>query len=145
MIILISLFILIKLFNTGIGRLFYKNRSIEDIVVNEIQEDINSLDFDKLIEKYTSLMDYRMAVRYFYLRLLKTLNNKGMIAWRINKTNRDYMTELAGSRLTGSFDMLSSFYEYTWYGDFNLTPEQFGFIRERFTEVTATLKDEEKN
>ena len=54
MIILISLFILIKLFNTGIGRLFYKNRSIEDIVVNEIQEDINSLDFDKLIEKYTS-------------------------------------------------------------------------------------------
>jgi len=68
-----------------------------------------------------------------------------MIAWRINKTNRDYMTELAGSRLTGSFDMLSSFYEYTWYGDFNLTPEQFGFIRERFTEVTATLKDEEKN
>lgn len=145
LIVIIALFIILKLLNTNISRLFYKNKNISDIAVNEIQEDINTLDFDKLIEQYTSQHDYRMAVRYYYLRLLKTLNNKGLISWRINKTNRDYILELTSSPLYGSFDKLSSFYEYVWYGDFVLAPDQFVFIRDQFTNVTNTLSNEEKD
>lgn len=145
LIVLIAVFIIIKLLNADISRLFYKNRQFEGLIVNEIREDINSLDFDLLIEKYTVQHDYRMAVRYYYLKLLKNLNSNGMIAWRINKTNRDYVYELEGSQLYGSFDKLSSFYEYIWYGDFKVTSDQFGFICEQFIDISTRLSDEEKN
>jgi len=145
LIVLIAVFIIIKLLNADISRLFYKNRQVEELIINEIQEDINSLDFDRLIEKYTLQQDYRMVVRYYYLKLLKNLNSKGMIAWRINKTNRDYVYELEGSPLYGSFDKLSSFYEYIWYGDFLISSDQFGYIREQFIDVSTRLNVEEKN
>jgi hypothetical protein len=145
LIVLIAIFIIFKLLNTDIIRLFYKNRKIEELIVNEIQEDINSLDFERLIEKCILQQDYRTAVRYYYLNLLKTLNSKGMIVWRINKTNSDYMYELAGSPLYDAFGKLSSFYEYIWYGDFMINSVQFSFIREQFIDVSTTLQGDEKN
>ena len=145
LLVLIALFIIFKLLNTDITRLFYKNKGITDIVVNELQEDINTLDFDSLIEKYSGIKDYRMAVRYYYLKLLKSLNDKELISWRINKTNRDYLHELQSSPHYGAFGKLSFFYEYIWYGDFVVTTEQFDIISRQFTDLLKSLSHEEEN
>jgi hypothetical protein len=56
--------------------------------------DIAELDTEDLIQKAHNARDYKLAIRLYFLDLLKKLNENGKIAWTKDKTNRDYLSEL---------------------------------------------------
>jgi hypothetical protein len=95
------------------------------ISFTELEEDIHTIDFDKLITEAISRKDFRKAIRLHFLKLLKELSDKNIIQWKIDKTNNDYAIELAQSRYRESFSELATLYEYFWYGDFHTTEEHF--------------------
>ncbi len=66
-----------------------------------------------------------MATRYYYLWLLKTLSDRNIIEWDIEKTNGDYLNEISNLELKNEFQFLSYVYEYSWYGEFNLNETDF--------------------
>jgi len=61
--------------------------------------------------------DSRLAVRYSYMHLLQALQQRGLIAYRPDKTNSDYYRELNGS-MKQAFRAISRQYEWAWYGAF---------------------------
>jgi len=117
--------IVFLLLKTEISSLFFNNRKRAKINYEAENEDIRKINLDQIIEDAIKQNDFRKAVRYLYLKLLKELDSKGFIAWRINKTNRDYSSELTKKELKPDFKYLSMVYEYVWYGDFAI--QQIGF------------------
>ena len=58
-------------------------------------------------------------------RLLKSLSDKNIIEWDIEKTNLDYQREIQNTEIKKNFRFLSYVYEYSWYGEFELTEDDF--------------------
>jgi hypothetical protein len=99
-------------------------------------ENIEEIDIELLLQQARSEGNYRLAVRLYYLGLLKKLNETGMIAWKKDKTNRDYLTELFQHEY--HFDeikQLTLSYEQVWYGEHGLTHDSFLRITSRFESV----------
>jgi len=100
--------------------------------MKELSDNIFEIDFDTHIGTAVQEGNYRMATRLLFLRLLRNMNNQGVLAYQIDKTNMDYLFELKGSDHFKDFAVAARNYEYIWYGKFDLTPEQFGHLKGSF-------------
>jgi hypothetical protein len=105
----------------------------------DVEEDISGIDFDKKVVKAKGDTDYRMAVRWLYLKQLHLLNQKGRIAWQPYKTNMDYANELSGSSYKHSFKDISRIYEYVWYGKYSVNEQSFHSLEKEFKQFEAAV------
>ncbi len=140
--ILLLVFVIMRMNSIG---LFARRsrRDGEELDFSEFTEDINTIDFDKMIEEAVSTGMYRRAVRLHYLRSLKLLSDKNKIVWEINKTNRDYYHELSNPQLRSGFEEITYVYEYVWYGNVEIDADKFFRVRtifNQFSGLTATVK-----
>lgn len=106
-----------------------------------VEEDIHAIDFDAAIEQAIAEGRHRRAVRLTYLKLLKQLTDRGVIHWRIDKTNRDYLNEVSAHDIRLPFAQATRFYEYVWYGDFPLDAASFAQIRETFAGIDRRMEE----
>ncbi|MDO5655622.1 MAG: DUF4129 domain-containing protein [Flavobacteriaceae bacterium] len=102
-----------------------------------IDENIHELDFQQLIAEKELQKDYRFAVRYNYLALLKSLSDKKLIEWDPEKTNRDYLTEISNIELKKEFASLTYIFDYVWYGEFDIEQP----VYEKFKTQFSTFKN----
>jgi hypothetical protein len=104
-----------------------------------MQEDIHAMDFDALIAAAVNAGDYRWAIRLHYLRLLKQLTDRGMIGWKPEKTNHDYLHELKRTDLRGEFAAIITLFEYAWYGNFAVDRIAFDEAVELFVDIEEQI------
>ena len=103
-------------------------------------EDIATLDVDNLLEKTQAAGNYKLAVRLYFLGLLKKLNEAGFIIWKKDKTNRDYLMELyAKARYYNEVRKLTLIYEQVWYGDHAIPLELYNRVKAEFTSVNQQI------
>lgn len=102
---------------------------IEDEIATE---NIFEINFEKEIQKATNASNYRLAVRLMYLQTLKALSLRNIINYTHEKTNSDYLFQLTGTSYYKNFFRLTRNFEYTWYGQFPLSPESFAVIQNDF-------------
>jgi hypothetical protein len=95
-------------------------------------ENIHEMDFDKLIRDAIGKKEYRLGVRLTFLHALKMLSDRQHVDWRPGKTNHDYLAELKEGELKTGFNELSFYFDYTWYGDFNVTENLFQRVNSIF-------------
>lgn len=115
-------------------------RSGKKIIATDVDaENIHEMDFATLIEKTKSDEDYRLAVRYYYLWLLKKLSAREIISWNWDKTNTDYYYEIKDNNLRDDFKYLSYLYDYSWYGEFEIDEKAFGKAEKAFRKTINTL------
>lgn len=107
-----------------------KEKEIEMGFYSE-KETIHGRDFRKEIEAAVSREDFKLAIRLYYLRTLKALSEKKLIAWQPNKTNRSYYHELKPA-IQKEFGGLTDAFEYSWYGNFEVGKSDFDEIRMKF-------------
>ena len=131
--IVLIVFLLLK---NNIRSLFYGKSARVAIDFKEFEEDIHTINFDELIAIALSEKDFRRAVRLHFLKLLKELTTKNLIAWKIDKTNKDYHIDLLNTQCSSSFKELAFLYEYIWYGDFQLDVDNFRITIEKFKSFT---------
>ena len=101
----------------------------------EIAEDENELrqtDYDKLINQSCKAADYRLAVRYLFLKTLQQLNYKNLVIFAPEKTNSRYVQELP-QQWRNDFSKLIIHYEYVWYGNFAVSKEQYETVQQRYS------------
>lgn len=98
----------------------------------DIGEDLSGIDFNKRIEEATSAQDFRLAIRWLYLKQLFFLNEKALISWQPYKTNMDYMNELSKSEFKTAFKEISKVYEYVWYGEYSINQSNFTSLEQQF-------------
>ena len=106
---------------------------------NYFEEDIYQQDIDKKLNEALRNRNFRDAIRYYYLILLKKLDSGEFILWELGKTNHDYQKELQNQSFLGDFIKLSGVYEYAWYGNFEVKEEKFTRWQNGFKEIYKKL------
>lgn len=115
-------------------------RSRKKISAHDItEEDIHQMDFRKLTAETKQAGDYRLAVRYYFLWLLKRMSDREIIDWHWEKTNSDYLYEIKNQDLRKDFEYLTYVYDYSWYGDFPLDEKAFLKAERTFQKTLNTL------
>lgn len=126
-------FVLVILYNLlnikGVFR--SKTRSMPVEVLSSADAVVSEREYDQLISRAKNEADYRLAVRYLYLKALAKLSENGYLQLIPGKTNEQYVQELDGVLKPG-FASLLRMYEFVWYGNFNITNGPYEEIEKQF-------------
>ncbi len=133
-IIAFVLYFLIRFLMGKEGNFFFSRKNKKINLPNaDLRENIHEIDFPKSISGFERSHDFRSAIRYHFLFVLKKLSDKKQIAWHPEKTNQDYFSELKNEAAKDQFAELVYVFDYVWYGEFEISEEQYlGFAR-KFT------------
>ncbi|WP_223598583.1 DUF4129 domain-containing protein [Chryseobacterium sp. GVT01B] len=112
--------------------LFGKKNKKLDLNVQELRENIHEINFPESIAKFEMAGDYRSAVRYQFLFILKKLSDKKLINWNPEKTNKDYAVELKAPHLKNDFSDLSYIFDYVWYGEFSIEEQSYQKFKNQY-------------
>jgi hypothetical protein len=135
----LAVFIILTLLKVKPQWLFFKNKE-KPVAGFEFEEaELLQSNLDELAEKEIKNRNYRAAIRYLFLKLLKQLDEKEIIRLGIQKTNRDYLYEAGNSSCSSDFRKLSIMYEFTWYGKFRIEETLFEKVYKDFKNIFAKL------
>jgi hypothetical protein len=96
-------------------------------------ENIEDLDINALLESTIASGNLRLAIRLYYLGLLKKLNEAGIINWQKEKTNKDYLFEIyKRNSYYDEVKLLTNAYERVWYGEHSLNKDTFEKLANNF-------------
>lgn len=124
-------------FSLKIRRTELKSADLEQPV-----DHIEEIDINALLERARREGDLKLVVRLYYLELLKQLNQRGVIQWKKDKTNKDYLSELFSSNFFfEDIRRLTLSYEAVWYGDHDLRPESYHNLTERFEQLYREINE----
>lgn len=118
---------------------FQKKNKDGGLSYEVLDENVHTINFNEAIETAVNQRNYRLAVRLLYLQTLKKLTDKNYINWQPNKSNRQYVHELANTSLTTSFGSLTTEFEYVWYGEMQLSPQEYDIISNHFKQFYNRL------
>lgn len=119
------IYLIVKLLINKEGQWVFGKKKKNITVAELVAENIHTIDFKSIIKKSKAQKEYRLTIRYYYLWLLKSLTDKEIIEWDIEKTNSDYLYEIQSPTLKDNFQYLSYIYDYSWYGEFEINEKDF--------------------
>ena len=126
-------FILYKLFlSNGVFKRSPKAAVTKNTEVQPDELIATVADYDKLVHQSVKLGDYRMAVRYQFLKTLAQLSDKEYIYRSVDKTNYEYVREIRADK-KNEFAALVLNYEYIWYGNFPVNSDTYTGIEKKFS------------
>ncbi len=103
-------------------------------------ENIEHADIHTLIKNAENDNNYRLAVRYYYLLVLKTLSLKNHIKFEDDKTNSEYLNEISEKPFSEKFAYISYLYNYIWYGKFTVDIKQYTKAKNNFLTLLNLVK-----
>ena len=127
-------FLIYYLNKKGFIRLFSKK---EQSVISEqfIEENIDQINFDQITQKAKDDKNWRKAVRYYYLWMLKNWSQNNFIAYEPNKTTKRYINEIENPTNKTAFQYVSYIYENIWYGFHDISEADFYKIEAQFIQL----------
>lgn len=128
------------------NKVFNFNKKINNkAIYQEFSEDadINELDLESIFDKLMKEMKYRFAIRIRFLMALKMLVNQELLIWEKDKTNGDYIRELAKTDIVHDFRQLVIIYERIWFSEIEITASDFRILDTAFTKFNTKLKKDE--
>jgi hypothetical protein len=72
--------------------------------------------------------------------MLKSLDTKNLINWKLHKTNHDYEIEIADTDIKADFISLTRYFEYIIYGNFSLDEAGFNKAQAIYKQVLSRLQ-----
>ena len=132
------LYAVFKVFGMSPLSVFRRSSTKKVSGITSLKEDIREIDFNQLVNDAVSSGDYRFAIRYYYLWLLKTMDNKNIIIWQPDKTNRDYLKEI-NSKNKPSFIHITRVFEYVWYGENDIDHQHYTRYEQQFETIFSNL------
>lgn len=140
MIVLIVIYLIVKAILNKEGQwVFGKSTTKKIISHDDIERNLKYVDFEKLIKDTLKDGDNRLALRYYYLWILKKMSEKSIIDWNPEKTNTDYLYEIQSDSLKKDFGYVSYLYNYIWYGEFELDEASFEHAKKSFEKTLQSL------
>ena len=117
--------IIMALLKVNAFRLFRGNADHGKFKYNVFHDNIHEMDFEKLIQDAVDKKEFRIGTRLIFLYALKLLSEKHLIQWQAGKTNHDYVEEIKSAELKTGLNELSFYFDYAWYGNFSVSPDQY--------------------
>lgn len=139
--IVIAAYIIIRLFAGTQATSFFNKKSKDLAPLKFEEEHIEEIDLEELINKALSISDYRLVIRYLYLKVLKDLSINNIIDWHYDKTNIDYKNEIESNTIKQLFGNTSHLYDHIWYGEFNLDESGYKSAIKEFDQLNKAIKN----
>lgn len=143
--LIISAFIVLLVFAvmkfTGVDFKLLMGKSKPVVVpYAESTDNIHEIDFSTEIDQAIRSANYRLAVRLMYLLSLKKLNSSNLINWQPEKTNQTYIREITDPQQREQFSLLTTQFEYIWYGEFFIDQENFNQVKNSYDQFNTRLR-----
>jgi hypothetical protein len=132
------IFLVMMLLKVNAFKMFY-GRSGASAKFDALEENIHEMDFEKLIQESIDQQNFRKAIRLVFLYSLKLLSDRQLILWELGKTNHDYVGELERTELKKGLNELSFYFDYAWYGNFQVNQETFNKVQLMFQDFKSKL------
>jgi hypothetical protein len=120
-----------------------KNNKVDEIISEttaiESAEQLKNIGYEDQIKRAEEQGNYRLATRLYYLWTLKKLIDDDLIQFHIKKTNKDYCQELFGKTVYDDFSQCTQYYNYVWFGEFNVDSAMYTKIQSEFKTLLAKL------
>lgn len=139
--ILFALYLVVRLLVGNKAAAFFSKTGSKLAPLAIKEEHIEQIDLDQYIKDALTQKNYRLAVRYMYLKALKELSFHNLISWHYDKTNLDYYREIESPRLQDNFKQVSYLYDYVWYGEFEIDASGFANAQRDFERFTKNMKN----
>ncbi len=138
-------FVIYLLMKTEVlGFLFPKKAQSSGLDYEHLTENIHAIDFNKAIEEAINQRNFRLAVRLLFLQTVKRLTDEGLIDYKPDKTNRQYVYELANRPFQSDFERLTRQFEFVWYGNFSVDDTHFAQIQQQFRDFARQTPANQK-
>ncbi|MEO1259187.1 MAG: DUF4129 domain-containing protein [Bacteroidota bacterium] len=108
------------------------------IDLKKIEENLEDTELEDPIKQAIEAGDYPLAVRLYYLAVLKDLSMNNKIKWKKDKTNGEYLRELTGTPIFDKFQKITLVFERIWYGKMELTQVDFHKVEKLFLKILPT-------
>ena len=131
--------VVMKITHLSPAKIFYKLKKAPPESFSIDEQSIASVDFADLIAAALQKKNYRLALRYHYLELLKILADKEFIEWNPHKTNYEIVDELRGKPFRDNFRSLALVFEYVWYGEFKINENGFLEVKNDFMKLKKQI------
>ncbi|MEM0963810.1 MAG: DUF4129 domain-containing protein [Bacteroidota bacterium] len=124
----------------GVGGVFARSEAAPAVGLLDV-EDIAEVDLGSRLREALGVGDYREAVRVRYLSVLQALDETGALAWRQDKTNRQYVAEVAQGAppLAGPFRQATRVFDAVWYGERPVSESRYHRLTPLFDAATPAL------
>jgi hypothetical protein len=137
-VVLAAIFILLRLLKIDLWELLTGRARNTAIAFEEAEENIHELDLQALQAQALAERDYRRAIRYAFLTILKDLDDRKQIHWEPRKTNNEYLAELK-PRTQLAFRPLARQYERAWFSLHPIDEHSWESTQELVREVRKSL------
>ncbi len=124
-ILAVGLFFIIKYFTNVKSRALLEGKNNQIAQFADDEELLEREDLETLLSDSVNNHDYRSAIRFYYLIILKKLRDLEIIDWQQQKTNKDYIQELSKKSYQEDFINTTNLYDFVWYGKFKIEEEEF--------------------
>jgi hypothetical protein len=111
------------------------------VLGEEIEAGTTSNDLAEAALRAAKAGDFRGAVRKLYISLLYELSERNLIELEPNTTNHEYLAKVSRFQpLAGPMRYLTDRFDYTWYGMFPASAEDFSTFQARYNEAMDRVR-----
>ena len=103
------------------------------------EAEVSGVNLDEAILKYSEAGNFTVAVRYMYLKIIRTAFEKNAIQSKSSSTNADMVKAFQNPQQAKDFRYLATAYEYIFYGGFIPNQKQFDLLKQKFNSFHQTL------
>lgn len=106
-----------------------------------LEENLHEADVESFLTKALKRKEYKLAVRLYYLSIIKSLSISGAIEWKKDKTNGDYLRELRYKKDNryDDFYTVTRIFEYVWYNEVLFGQHEFEEIQPTFKQTLQSV------
>ena len=122
------------------GKSFLEEQQAPHVFINDEENIVKSDNIGELIACAVKDGDFRLAIRYYYLHLLRQLNQKELIKYEFQKTNSEYLNEIKAENLRIQLKKAMRLYDFIWYGSFSLSETDFHLAQRNFQNLETSIK-----
>jgi hypothetical protein len=109
------------------------------ISVDEAERNLSEINLDLLIENALAAKNFRLAVRFCYLKILKLLAAKQIVDYQYQKTNYEYAYQIGTRELQTPFREVSFVFDCCWYGEYEAKEQDYLFAKQKFDEISTKI------
>lgn len=132
-------FIIWMFYKLNPGAALLEDRQPGEVFYTEEEEIIKTRNIQELIDQALAQKNYRLAVRYSYLYVIQKLAEIELIQYQFDKTNSDYLNELKNTPVENGFKTITNLYDYTWYGNFEVSENDYFQSRPVFNDLEKII------
>jgi len=137
----IVFFVIWLFYKLNPGARLLKSKEQPEVFYTEEEEIIKSRNISELIQKALDAKNYRLAIRYYYLLILKKLSKAEIIHYEFDKTNMEYVSEIASEEISNRFRNVTNIYDYIWYGNFDVSESEFSIAQHSFNTLVNQIPE----